>query len=556
MLSGCAGTRQDMSLTDTPAETKTARNQTDEKADSAEDSEDIEASTDDGTSEAKDEEVSSTDPRMDSFQEILNQYKEAQDGAYSMDEVMEMGLDTELIQFGWPYASSEDAVKYLYYDIDSDDADELIITYFDDIADIWGYDGKKARLAYSNPYRGITELHPGGMLSCAFSISAGNWNTTWYQYDSGLGDCFPVFQQIHDEEEGDYYYTFCFYDIDEVSYREIEESYRNYGYYPEWTGEWGDQLTGSEYEDIIPKTEAVRLPEGNPLSMDAQAGNIGNQKKDVSNNMSEKERRQVEKKLNSIGYYGFMLSTYTDPTEIDWNEVFYAGAGLDPDNGSPSAEIKKAYLEETGDEEIYTDLTVISGRDVKDYVKKTTGHDYSEMKNPLDWVYLKDYDLYANEHGDTNQIRIEATAGHYENGEYTITYTHISEIDYCVTFTDEGGTYRFISNVPQWFAIDPTNGGDVDQTTITDGMLLPDSDSRKLTEEDLAGLRLDELRIARNEIYARHGRKFADSKLQEYFDQMDWYFPSVEPEAFDESILNEIERYNLIFIREYEKKKE
>ena len=102
-------------------------------------------------------------------------------------------------------------------------------------------------------------------------------------------------------------------------------------------------------------------------------------------------------------------------------------------------------------------------------------------------------------------------------------------------------------------AKDPTNGGDIDQSMITEGMIIPDSDSRKLTEDDLKGLDAEQLRIARNEIYARRGRKFSDKKLQEHFDKMEWYVPMTDPGDFDESILNDIERYNLNLIKSYEK---
>lgn len=47
--------------------------------------------------------------------------------------------------------------------------------------------------------------------------------------------------------------------------------------------------------------------------------------------------------------------------------------------------------------------------------------------------------------------------------------------------------------------------------------ILPESASRLLTEADLENLTQEDLRIARNEIYARHGRKFLDEGLQEYF---------------------------------------
>ena len=226
-------------------------------------------------------------------------------------------------------------------------------------------------------------------------------------------------------------------------------------------------------------------------------------------------------------------------------------------NSTPTPpKIRKEYLKATGASEIITDITSVSGEDVRNYVKETTGYDYSEMKYPLDWVYLEDQDLYMFEHGDTNRISIQVTGAMRDRDEYIVTYYGYDEPEGCVIFKEAGGKYRFISNLPRWMVEDPTNGGDVDQSMITEGMILPDSDMRKLTEDDLKGLDADELRIARNEIYARHGRIFTDKKLREHFEPMEWYFPTTEPADFDESILSETERYNLDLITKYEKKKQ
>mgnify|MGYP001352493178 CR=1 FL=1 len=73
--------------------------------------------------------------------------------------------------------------------------------------------------------------------------------------------------------------------------------------------------------------------------------------------------------------------------------------------------------------------------------------------------------------------------------------------------------------------------------------LLPDSDKRRLTVADLAGLSLDQLRIARNEIFARHGRRFSDPELQAWFDARDWYAP-----RDGEPRLNAIETANVALI--------
>ena len=57
------------------------------------------------------------------------------------------------------------------------------------------------------------------------------------------------------------------------------------------------------------------------------------------------------------------------------------------------------------------------------------------------------------------------------------------------------------------------------------GFIFADSDQRFLGEEDLKGLSSTELRVARNEIYARHGRFFVDQTLANYFSQFSWYHP-------------------------------
>lgn len=84
--------------------------------------------------------------------------------------------------------------------------------------------------------------------------------------------------------------------------------------------------------------------------------------------------------------------------------------------------------------------------------------------------------------------------------------------------------------------------------------ILSESASRLLTEADLENLTQEDLRIARNEIYARHGRKFLDEGLQEYFNGKSWYNGTIEPDDFKEDMLSEIERTNEDTIVNYETK--
>ena len=74
----------------------------------------------------------------------------------------------------------------------------------------------------------------------------------------------------------------------------------------------------------------------------------------------------------------------------------------------------------------------------------------------------------------------------------------------------------------------------------------------KYTIQNLSVLDSYGLKITRNEIYARHGRIFNDQELQEYFQRQNWYVPQTASNDFDDSCLNEVEKYNIQLISTYE----
>lgn len=80
------------------------------------------------------------------------------------------------------------------------------------------------------------------------------------------------------------------------------------------------------------------------------------------------------------------------------------------------------------------------------------------------------------------------------------------------------------------------------------GFIFPSSDKQLLSDNDLSSLNSIELRIARNEIFARKGRHFHSPDLIRYFEGKEWYKPTTW-----EPILNDIEISNALKIRAYEK---
>lgn len=87
--------------------------------------------------------------------------------------------------------------------------------------------------------------------------------------------------------------------------------------------------------------------------------------------------------------------------------------------------------------------------------------------------------------------------------------------------------------------------------------ILPSSGYTAITDADLSGLSLAQLRIARNEIYARHGRQFKDPWLNQWFYSKNWYlsvYPKYAPGTFDAlpTPLSEVELSNVHTISQYE----
>lgn len=77
-----------------------------------------------------------------------------------------------------------------------------------------------------------------------------------------------------------------------------------------------------------------------------------------------------------------------------------------------------------------------------------------------------------------------------------------------------------------------------------DGMIISDSATRMLGPADVAGLSPQQARLARNEIFARHGFRFKDPGLRSYFGQFSWYRPTS-----DSVELSAVEKANVALLK-------
>lgn len=88
---------------------------------------------------------------------------------------------------------------------------------------------------------------------------------------------------------------------------------------------------------------------------------------------------------------------------------------------------------------------------------------------------------------------------------------------------------------------------------VNSEFILPDSSVRVLDKSELAGFSAEQCRLARNEIYAKHGRMFDDAGLQNYFNSRSWYHGTIPAKQFNDNMLSDIEIQNRNLIIAFEK---
>lgn len=84
------------------------------------------------------------------------------------------------------------------------------------------------------------------------------------------------------------------------------------------------------------------------------------------------------------------------------------------------------------------------------------------------------------------------------------------------------------------------------------GYILSDSSWEYLSYDEIADMPLQVVCYAKNEIYARNGRRFVSGELQNYFDQQYWYCGVYAPDDFSDAMLNVYENANVALLTQRE----
>ena len=127
--------------------------------------------------------------------------------------------------------------------------------------------------------------------------------------------------------------------------------------------------------------------------------------------LTQSELRDWSEFLSQVDCYGFLMSGYDTPLDADLGQVFYSGAGV---GEYPTEEMIADFLQETGLEEVYTDITFVPYDAANQILQRRTGYTLEHFKlsgNDIPMTYLPQYAGYFQMAGDTNRMVVECVSG-------------------------------------------------------------------------------------------------------------------------------------------------
>ncbi len=141
----------------------------------------------------------------------------------------------------------------------------------------------------------------------------------------------------------------------------------------------------------------------------------------------------------------FLCSEYEQPQDIDLDELYYNGAGLE--QHSMDDEERAAYEKASG-RRIEYDMFCLTTSQINQHLQEKTGLTLKQMNTKLEnWTYLPEYDCYYFQVSDANSVFDECTEVVYGDGDTVLVkYKCYNGKKGTVTLKKRGDKYLFLSN--------------------------------------------------------------------------------------------------------------
>lgn len=324
-------------------------------------------------------------------------------------------------------------------------------------------------------------------------------------------------------------------------------------------GNYSDNATKEKAEDPIEK-EAKELYENMYpvfIGISYKENFIFNKDKELSLYIDGKEIEKL--KQGEVRGYGFILSKGK-------HKIAVADSITNTDSETLSVEVDKILGKEAANVFIVgiaykngsATITDIVGTNITKYTSEETAQlEYYErlLAFPEDhFIAMDNFTAVLKKYGELypqkgeHSYLLDDNYGYESNDTEYMPENKYDDADDCI---EEVDSFDDGNDLNEEY-LDESDEPDEDYIWDDYEFVFPYSDSEYIDESDLDSLSADECRIARNEIYARHGRRFDDMWLQEYFDSCSWYEGTIGAEDFSDDVLNEIEKVNLQVIVKYE----
>ena len=234
-----------------------------------------------------------------------------------------------------------------------------------------------------------------------------------------------------------------------------------------------DQKEAEEQQEIVDEAEAdSENGDGQTESQEeafasgkrievvsAQKADIPKKADEGGREITAEEMQYFSEFVQTDHNYGFLLSFYDTPADVNLNEVCYNGLGASSVSGI-SEEEKEAYKETVEWGDIYTDFFRITTAQLNEFLLEKTGLSYEQMHDTLNWTYLPEYDAYYSDHGDTNYRIFNCTGGYTVDEKFFVLrmepgtfdpseddyFSGYHQMDYELVLEKCDDTYRFRSN--------------------------------------------------------------------------------------------------------------
>ena len=127
--------------------------------------------------------------------------------------------------------------------------------------------------------------------------------------------------------------------------------------------------------------------------------------------MSAENLNALQNDLNEKSSYGFLLSTYETPADINLSQVFYCGAGFKQEELEKIE--RKLLFDRIDEKNTSTPVFKVTDDQIDDLLARKAGITYEESSRKLDgeesWAHIGRYGAWYSVHRDSNQKYIQCS---------------------------------------------------------------------------------------------------------------------------------------------------